>query len=44
MPEMIVDTSAFIAFFVRSEKHHESARQYVLDEYDAMAQVTRPDS
>jgi len=28
MPEIIVDTSALIAFFVRSEKHHSSARTY----------------
>ena len=30
MAELLVDTSALIAFFVRSEKHHEAARQYVL--------------
>lgn len=30
MSEMIVDTSALIAFFVKSERHHASARQYVL--------------
>ncbi len=30
MPEVIVDTSALIAFFVKSERHHEAARQYVL--------------
>lgn len=30
MPDMIVDTSALIAFFVKSERHHEAARQYVL--------------
>jgi uncharacterized protein len=29
MLEMLVDTSALIAFFVRSEKHHEAARRYV---------------
>jgi len=28
MPEVIVDTSALIAFFVRSEKHHPTARRY----------------
>lgn len=28
MPEVIVDTSALIAFFVRSEKHHPAARRY----------------
>ncbi len=28
MSEIIVDTSAFIAFFVRSEKHHPAARRY----------------
>ncbi len=29
MPEIIADTSALIAFFVRSEQHHEAARQYM---------------
>ncbi len=29
MTSIIVDTSALIAFFVRSEKHHQAARQYV---------------
>lgn len=28
MSEVIVDTSALIAFFVRSELHHPAARQY----------------
>jgi predicted nucleic acid-binding protein len=28
MPEIIVDTSALIAFFVQSEKHHLAARDY----------------
>jgi predicted nucleic acid-binding protein len=28
--EIIVDTSALIAFFVRSETHHQSAQQYCL--------------
>jgi len=30
MKEMIVDTSALIAFFVKSERRHEVARLYVL--------------
>ncbi len=30
MAELLVDTSALIAFFVKSEEHHEAARQYVL--------------
>ncbi len=29
MTEMLVDTSALIAFFVRSEQHHPVAQQYV---------------
>jgi predicted nucleic acid-binding protein len=28
MPEVIVDTSALVAFFVQSEKHHPAARRY----------------
>lgn len=28
--EMIVDTSALVAFFVRSEVHHLAARQYAM--------------
>ncbi len=28
MSEIIVDTSALVAFFVRSEKHHPTARRY----------------
>lgn len=31
MPETIVDTSALIAFFVRSEKHHSTARRYAAE-------------
>jgi len=30
MPEVIVDTSALVAFFVKSERHHEASREYVL--------------
>ena len=30
MTELLVDTSALIAFFVRSEEHHKAARQYAL--------------
>jgi len=30
MPEVIVGTSALIAFFLRSEKHHPAARRYAL--------------
>ena len=30
MAELLVDTSALIAFFVKSEKHHEATRHYVL--------------
>jgi len=30
IPEIIADTSALIAFFVRSEEHHEDARQYMV--------------
>jgi predicted nucleic acid-binding protein len=29
--EIIVDTSALIAFFVKSETHHESAQKYYLE-------------
>ena len=29
MPEVIADTSALIAFFVRSEEHHDDARRYM---------------
>ena len=29
MPEMLVDTSALIAFFVHTEQHHNVARSYV---------------
>lgn len=29
--EIIVDTSALIAFFVKSETHHQAARQYCLN-------------
>lgn len=29
--EMIVDTSALVAFFVRSEVHHRAARRYAMD-------------
>jgi len=29
--EVIVDTSALIAFFVKSETHHQAARQYFLN-------------
>lgn len=29
MPEVIADTSALIAFFVRSEEHHSDARRYM---------------
>lgn len=28
MPEIIVDTSALVAFFVQSEQHHPAARRY----------------
>ena len=28
MPEIIIDTSALIAFFVQSEQHHPAARRY----------------
>lgn len=28
MPEVIVDTSALVAFFVQSEQHHLAARRY----------------
>lgn len=31
MPEIIADTSALIAFFVRSEQRHESARRYMAE-------------
>jgi len=34
MPEVLADTSAIIAFFVRSEKHHAAARQYALEHAD----------
>ena len=30
MPEILVDTSALIAFFVKSERHHVAVRKYVL--------------
>lgn len=30
MPDVIVDTSALIAFFVESEEHHNPAQQYVV--------------
>jgi predicted nucleic acid-binding protein len=30
MPEILIDTSALIAFFVKSEQHHAAVRQYVL--------------
>jgi predicted nucleic acid-binding protein len=30
MQEVLVDTSALIAFFVRSERHHQAARNYSL--------------
>src|SRR6476646_2460213 len=30
MPEILIDTSALIAFFVKSERHHAAVRQYVL--------------
>jgi predicted nucleic acid-binding protein len=29
MPEIIADTSALIAFFIRSEEHHNDARRYM---------------
>ncbi|MEJ5308387.1 MAG: PIN domain-containing protein [Anaerolineae bacterium] len=29
MREMLVDTSALIAFFINSEKHHPAARRFV---------------
>lgn len=29
MPDLIADTSALIAFFVRSEQHHSAARRYM---------------
>lgn len=29
MAQVLVDTSALIAFFVKSERHHPAARQYV---------------
>jgi len=31
MPQVIVDSSALIAFFVRSEKHHAAARRYAAE-------------
>ena len=34
MPEVLADTSAIIAFFVGSEKHHAAARQYALEHAD----------
>ena len=34
MQEVLADTSALIAFFVRSERHHTAARQYLLDHPD----------
>ncbi len=30
MAEIIVDTSALIAFFIRSEKHHQIAQEYAV--------------
>lgn len=30
MEEVLVDTSALIAFFVKSERHHNAARRYAL--------------
>ncbi len=30
MPDIIADTSALIAFFVRSEEHHAEARRYMM--------------
>ena len=30
MPEILIDTSALIDFFVKSERHHAAVRQYVL--------------
>ncbi len=30
MVEIIVDTSALIAFFIRSEKHHQIAQEYAV--------------
>jgi predicted nucleic acid-binding protein len=32
--EVLADTSALIAFFVQSERHHAAARQYLLDQRD----------
>lgn len=32
MPEIIADTSALIAFFIRSEAHHEAARRYMAEQ------------
>ncbi len=29
--EIIVDTSALIAFFVKSETHHQAAKKYIVD-------------
>ncbi|NBD36759.1 MAG: PIN domain-containing protein [Chloroflexi bacterium] len=31
MKDMLVDTSALIAFFVSSEKHHPAARRFVME-------------
>ncbi|WP_235620777.1 PIN domain-containing protein [Halothece sp. PCC 7418] len=30
-PEIIVDTSALIAFLVSSETHHQTAKEYILN-------------
>ena len=42
MPEILVDTSALIAFFVQSEAHHRAAKRYVTQ--NPLTQWLIPDS
>lgn len=42
MPEVLVDTSAIIAFFVRSERHHIAVRQFMLEHADTRWIILQP--
>jgi len=42
MPEVLVDTSAIVAFFVRSERHHTAARQFMLEHADTRWIILQP--
>jgi len=42
MPEIIIDTSALIAFFVKSEKNHPAARKFMSEHKDMTWIILEP--